>query len=482
MPDELTKALLLEEVAAPAALADALYVSVTSNVPLVHALVDTGAVKPELLVRYLGRAEAPFLRHVVPIPDLVDRLPPGMCERLLAIPVRRDAITGTVDVVVADASDPHPAREMAFHLGVPVRVVRAPLSAIEDALRRLLPRANVRSDDENLFDSRPRASTPRSSLALSAASRLADLPPATSRDPGMFQDRRSFQPPPGSLRPAPLPEVRTTHTVPSVAPPARPRMNTPTWGTPVHAVRDPSEPPKPGSEIPIPLTRKTYTAVAGGTQRPPPLLKPEDAGLGDGYPVDPASLRAIVEVRTDTYEAAPHSLIPGPPPAFGSFAAYAPQLPFPDLGQILAALKGAGSRDEILELLLTGARSMAFKVALFVVKRAGYLGWTCTPEFGDRAALQQVLVSHEIASVFDRSIHEGLYLGPIRHDAAHAGLLAVMRSPSRDVAVVPVLVTGKPAVIVVADELGDTMLATQRLEELAVAAGEALARIVRQKR
>jgi hypothetical protein len=50
------------------------------------------------------------------------------------------------------------------------------------------------------------------------------------------------------------------------------------------------------------------------------------------------------------------------------------------------------------------------------------------------------------------------------------------------VAVVPVRVSGKTAVVLVADDLGDTMIATRRLEELALAAGEAFARIVRLRR
>ncbi|MBF5066946.1 hypothetical protein G6O45_27430, partial [Salmonella enterica subsp. enterica serovar Istanbul] len=83
----------------------------------------------------LARSEAPYLRQVVPLAELVDRLPPGLCARLLALPVRRDAITGTVDVVVADAGDPHPGSEIAFHLGAPVRLVRASPAAIEKALR-----------------------------------------------------------------------------------------------------------------------------------------------------------------------------------------------------------------------------------------------------------------------------------------------------------------------------------------------------------
>lgn len=219
------------------------------------------------------------------------------------------------------------------------------------------------------------------------------------------------------------------------------------------------------------------------------MINPSASPLGEDYPVDPESLRPVVELRSERVQRDSdvrpvHSVIPGPPPmpSAGPFAAFAPQLPFADVGGVVSALRVAGSRDEVLELMLTGARMVAFKVALFVVKRGGYLGWACTPEFGDRAALQSVLVPIDAPTLFDEAVRDGLYLGPIRHDEAHAALLRVMRAPSRDVAAVPVRVSGRAAVVIVGDELGDTMLGTRRLEEIARAAGEAFARIVRTRR
>lgn len=440
--DELTKALLLEEIAPPRSVGGALFASVTGGVPLLQALVDSGAVSPDVLARYLARTDAPLLRHVVPVPELVGRLPPGLCDRLLAIPVRRDAITGTVDVVVADPADPHPASEIAFHLGAPVRAVRAPISAIEEALRRLR------------MPSRDHAGA-----APTAASRTDGAPPYPAE--------------------------------------ARPRLQTSPWGTPVRQLTAPmqrtpaSDPPHGGygSEIPIPLTRKTFhpsmPLTRGGTERPPALTR----GLGEGYAFDATNLRDVVE------KAAPAaslfamgqpigSFIPGPPPLPGASAAQAlaPDLPLPEMRGVVAALLRAGSRDEVLELVLAGAQTVALKVALFVVKRGGYLGWVATPELADRAALQSVLIPLDADSVFDRAVREDLYLGPIRHDEVHAPLLRVLRHPSRDVAVVPIRVSGKTAVIIVADALADTMVGTRRLEELARAAGEAFARIVRARR
>ena len=520
MTDELTKALLLEEVASEEAIAGALFASVTAGVPLVHALIEAHVVAPEVLARYLARTEAPFLRQVVPLAEVMERLPPGLCERLLAVPVRRDAITGTVDVVVPDAGDPHPAKEIAFHLDAPVRLVRASTASIDEALRKLRMRKSSRPptsrlgseprdprDDERIYDSRPRAGAP--------PSRGGTLPPP---DPALRIPRHLTAPhamldalSSEALRPSRVPSSdRQAHVMPasgSGAPgPRRPR-DTPPWGTPIHngmtpPSTAPSEHPNSGlgSEIPIPLTRRTFTAVSGGTQRPPPLVDPAESALGEGIPVDPAHFRQIVEVNErmrppesmGTALARPMampSFIPGPPPlpggTFGVSMLHAPPahpVPFADIGGILAALRAAGSRDEVLELVLTGSRMVAFKVALFVVKRGGYLGWACTPEFGDRAALQAILIPLEATSAFDEAVRDGLYLGPIRHDEVHGALLHVMRGASRDVAVVPIRVSGRTAVVVVADELGDTMLATRRLEELAHAAGDAFARIVRMRR
>lgn len=551
MPDELTKALLLEEAASEDAIAEALFASVTGGMPLVQALLEARAVSPEVLGRYLARTDAPFLRQVVPLPELVDRLPPGLCARLLAIPVRRDAITGTIDVVVADTTDPHPGDELAFHLGAPVRLVRSTPAAIDEALRRLRSRSLPPPsrppasqppqthrepppfpDDERLYDSRPRATGSPGSF------KGGTMPPAPPASPF----RGGTLPPPApslkvgyaphdrldlmsseALRPSRLPaSERQAHVVPTspsaqghapLAPSVADRggqrrtRDTPPWGTQVHnatVAHPPSDHPNSGlgSEIPIPLTRRTFNAVSGGTQRPPPLVDPSHSGLGEGIPVDPAHFRQIVEVnermrppppRSDRppppalRESPAGSFIPGPPPMpGGTFAAFAPQVSDEraraDIGGILAALRAAGSRDEVLELVLTGARIVALRVALFVVKRGGYLGWACTPEFAERAALQSILVPLESASVLDEAVREGLYLGPIRHDDVHASLLHVMRGASRDVAVVPIRVAGKTAVVLVADELGDTMLATRRLEELAHAAGEAFGRIVLMRR
>jgi hypothetical protein len=55
-------------------------------------------------------------------------------------------------------------------------------------------------------------------------------------------------------------------------------------------------------------------------------------------------------------------------------------------------------------------------------------------------------------------------------------------APLAEVALVSVRVEGKAVALVLADELGDTLIATRRMEELARVAGEAFGRLLRERR
>jgi hypothetical protein len=97
------------------------------------------ADRPELLEvldRELGREEVPSLEIVRSQSDLVAALPDGLCERLGALPVRRDARSGRIDVAVLDPLDPHVARELEYHLDAPVRLLWARFEAFDAALKQ----------------------------------------------------------------------------------------------------------------------------------------------------------------------------------------------------------------------------------------------------------------------------------------------------------------------------------------------------------
>ncbi|MGA3124392.1 MAG: hypothetical protein ABSF69_26840 [Polyangiaceae bacterium] len=116
------------------ALATALLESEACRVPLATALLSTGALDAPRLDRVLEDAHSPFTESPVPWMALVRALPPGICERLLAVPVGRNPATGAVDVAFVEPTDAHAIQEMAYWLQTPVQAVRTTLAAIRIAL------------------------------------------------------------------------------------------------------------------------------------------------------------------------------------------------------------------------------------------------------------------------------------------------------------------------------------------------------------
>ena len=115
----------------------ALLSSLARRVPFVRALIDTGAVTEAALEPTLELLGGIGMRQVAGMPELVNRLPPHFCRRMGVLPVRVDPSARVVEIAAADPLDPHLAAEISFHLGVPARVLRAPISAIEEAIRRI---------------------------------------------------------------------------------------------------------------------------------------------------------------------------------------------------------------------------------------------------------------------------------------------------------------------------------------------------------
>src|SRR3954462_10139014 len=121
----------------PARVEVALFEAVHRGVSLTQAVNELYPELVELLERALDRSDFPAIHTVRPLADLVRALPVGMCERLLSLPVHRDSRSDRVDVASVDALDGHVANEFAFHLGVPIRVLRAPFTEVVTALEGL---------------------------------------------------------------------------------------------------------------------------------------------------------------------------------------------------------------------------------------------------------------------------------------------------------------------------------------------------------
>ena len=409
----LARSLLLADAVTPDALAHALLVSATRGTSLVRALLATRAIDPVRLEQQLERGDAPTMRHVAPVMALVQHLPPGLCERLLALPVRRDPRTGTIDVAVVDSRDPHPVEEIAHWLSAPVRMVRTSMASMDAALRRIhtKPEQGVRT--------------------------LA----------------------------API-------WVPSVHEPPQDLTKTPAYGSPIFdetRLVDPLDDSSPTDvidfpvadpNIPFALTRKSLAPISVAALTEPVIERPP---RHETEPVLDLKRR-----KTSTTGVAPN----------------APTMPFAEVTTILEAIRDANDRDSILELLVVGTRTVARKVAVLAVRRDALVGWTCSPELGDRAALRATRVSPEMSDLFTGVLAtDTARLIRIPKDAAHAPLLSAMKAaPSAEVALVSVRVEGKAVALVLADELGDTLVATRRMEELARVAGEAFGRLLRERR
>jgi hypothetical protein len=406
----LARSLLLADAVTPEGLGRALLVSAMRGTSLVRALLETGAIDPSRLEQQLERGDAPYMRHVAPVMALVQHLPDGLCERLLALPVRRDGRTGTVDVAVVDAADPHPVEEMAHWLSAPVRMVRTSLGSMDAALRHI----HAESD----YGVRTLAAP----IWVPSPSRRLEDPTLTSayRSPGLHETRLG-----GASG---------------------------DWGG-----TDVDDFPVAHPNIPFALTRKSADPV-----RFPPVEPTLQRAVSP-------EIEPVLDLRRRKSTAA---------------AGTAPAPRFAGVTTILEAIRDANDRDSILELVVAGTRTVARKVAVLAVRRDALVGWTCSPEMGERKAIRAARVSPGMSDVFTEALAgDTAHLARIPKDAAHAPLLAAMQaSPSAEVALVAVRVEGKAVALVLADELGDAAFATQRMEELARAAGEALGRLLRERR
>lgn len=448
----LARSLLLADAVTPTALAEALFLSATRGSSLVRTLLAARAIDTLRLEQMLERGEAPYMRHIAPVAALVERLPAGLCDWLLAMPVRRDPRTGTVDVAVVDARDPHPAEEIGYWLKAPVRIVRTSIASMESALLRL------------------------------GASGEAEP------DPGM----RSLAPP--------------IWEPPAVAIPSH-MLRTPMYGTPAFSGRAKSEPPPEDPDLAIPLTRRNFgtppvarmSAPAVSFAPAPVEIGPpaiERTTRGDSDPVlDLTRRKPAVQIDPGyapastvrgPFAPAPSSPPPAPSAAPTARAAGGPAAAAAAVASIVDRIGSARDRDAILDLLVAGARTIAARAVVLAVRRDALVGWTGSDDVVDRSALRAVRLPNAVPTVLHESLgHDGARRARIRTDAAHAPLLAIMTSPplqDEEAIVAAVQADGRPVAVLLADGLGDAEAAILHLAALTRAAGDALGRLLRDRR
>ncbi|WP_438011488.1 hypothetical protein WME89_24285 [Sorangium sp. So ce321] len=518
----------------------ALFVAVLRGISFPRALIDRAAITERALEAELERRGGLALRQVVGARELVARLPRAMCRRLGAVPIRVDPGAGTVDVAAADPLDRHLHDEFSFHLGAPVRIFRAPITAIEEAIRALeldereqvpvrlrratpafphgapqstippppsyevpiplIRRASVPSFDEPGLVESPGGSAGRRAPAQNGHALLVDAPPPqeepilplrhakAARDARASSSiaRRSLD----AERGAGAGSARSaTLKAPAVEPPAvsfpppPPVEISPPFKL-LASIMPQSSPgldsgPESGGREPAPSTRRLGRL---------PLDAPSGPASGRRGPADaefPSSRRGgegrpPSAVPPSSRRSGRLPALPPPPEPELSDALDddPPPQPFVDLSDVIDALYLARTRDDVVRLALRGLRLFARRVAIFAAHRGVFRGFACNAEFGDQEALRKLTLPMDQPSVLATAVATHLYVGPIPGTPTHAPLLDVMVNPSLDVAAVAVQVVGRPAMILVADRIIDSSSGSRRMVELARAVGEAFSRIL----
>lgn len=247
---ELGRRLIAAGVLSPEELEAALFLAVVRGISFPRALIDRGVITERGLEEELGRRGGLGLRNVVAVAELMSQLPPAMCRRLAAVPTRLDPYTGTVDVAAADPLDPHVAAEFSFQLGAPIRLLRASLAVVEEAIRR------VELDESTPRPGRTRRATPAfpHGAPRSSPPPADDVPiPLVRRAGAPLVDRGEPEPSPGEL-----PSSSSAAPAPSVSFPSAPPAATP--GDPPAVWQIPPPPALPGEITdepgppPIPMT------------------------------------------------------------------------------------------------------------------------------------------------------------------------------------------------------------------------------------
>jgi hypothetical protein len=149
----------------------------------------------------------------------------------------------------------------------------------------------------------------------------------------------------------------------------------------------------------------------------------------------------------------------------------------PPLEAVLEGLEWAGRPDEVVDQLVEGMEAFALRVAVFAEQGDVHRGRAASKSLGGAAAARTVVQPSSSACVLDRAVAQGRYLGPLVPADANRGI-AELLGDLTEVYAVPVVVLGRPALVLLLGSLQATALATRRADDLAKAGAVALERIL----
>jgi hypothetical protein len=228
--------------------------------------------------------------------------------------------------------------------------------------------------------------------------------------------------------------------------------------------------PSARSDAPIPLVRRSMVPARAPSAVPPrsgaPGAVPEAEGVALSWRSKPPPKDLVANVATQADARPKRTSLPTP----------AAVMPTPR-----ERLEAAASPDDVLAVLRDGLSPAASIV--FAVKNASFDGRVASASVEQRAAVKQIsLLSHQ-PSVLETALKSGFYLGPIPNTPNHRELRDALPPDSvNEVYVTVVSVSERPSLVWLVAGFEQSLDLTRRADEMALLAGRALTRIVRDRK
>ncbi|MGE0789307.1 MAG: hypothetical protein AB7S26_26775 [Sandaracinaceae bacterium] len=184
--------------------------------------------------------------------------------------------------------------------------------------------------------------------------------------------------------------------------------------------------------------------------------------------------RRLALARAESANPPPPSAVP---PRDVSIPAAPPRVP--DVGRAISSIRAAGDRDEIVKLACEAASQVCRASVLLALRKGVLKGWEGRGADVSVDAVRNLWIPTSTPSMFRDVVKSKTpYLGPPGTSAADGLFRAALGSRGADVALQPIVVGGKLVGILAADDVRHGPRGVEKLEELALAVGDAFERII----
>jgi hypothetical protein len=150
-----------------------------------------------------------------------------------------------------------------------------------------------------------------------------------------------------------------------------------------------------------------------------------------------------------------------------------------DIGAILAAMRNATQRDDVVKLACEGATSVARASVFFALRKGVLKGWDGAGPGVRRDSVRNLWIPTSSASTFKKVLDtRSGTVGPYGTSVADGLFRAAVGSRGGDFMVQPVIVGGKVVGMLCVDDLRPGPLGAHRIEVLTQTVGDAFLRII----